>query len=207
MTEESNIIQLNPKKSSTLEFDVKISGLEDITPIVRFIIQNVKDNIDWVVNCKLIDDAKWQAAFPAFDNIKLDTCRFFVEVIVDEYYFKPASGKIVFVNTPDISFKAKNVPKPSVTTSFVVKQDEDPIPEPAKVEIKKPTEKPKEVENSTPKPEDNKRDISLNDYVFKEAPQNKNDSTVSSILTELGITVSPRKVARVPASIKSKLKH
>lgn len=206
MTEESNIIQLNPKKSSTLEFDVTISGLENTTPIVRFIIQNVKDNIDWVVNCKLIDGAKWQAAFPAFDNIKLDTCQFFVEVIVDEYYFKPASGKIVFINAPDISFKSKDIPKPSVTTSFVVKQEDDPIPEPAKVEIKKPTEKPKEVEKSKPKPDDTKRDISLKDYVFKEDPQNKNDGAISSILTELGITVTPKKIQRVPTSIKSMLK-
>lgn len=140
MTEE-NTIRLNPNKSSQLEFDVMISGLENILPIVRFVIVDVADEVDWVVKCKKLDGSKWQASFPAFENMKLNTCKFQVEVIVEEYYFQPATGEIVFINTPDVSFKPKAGPKPTVTTSFVVKQDDDTT-----------KEKPKTKTKVTPKP-------------------------------------------------------
>ena len=120
---EENTIRLNPSKASTLEFDVMISGLENIIPIVRFVVQNVKDDVDWVVKCSKLEGSKWQASFPAFDSLKLNTCKFYVEVIVDEYYFTPANGEIIFINSPDVSFKPKAGIKPSVTTSFTVKQE------------------------------------------------------------------------------------
>lgn len=123
-----NTIKLNPAKPSTLEFEVMVSGLEGVPPTVRFVIQNVLDGVDWVVNCTKLAKTKWQAAFPALTGITADTADFVVEVIVDEYYFKPAEGKIHFVNTPDVSFTPKVGPKPSVTTSFTVKQDEEKPP-------------------------------------------------------------------------------
>lgn len=128
MTTENNTIRLNPNKASTLEFEVMVSGLENITPIVKFVIQNAKDNIDWVVKCKKLEGSKWEASFPAFKNFKLDKCNFCVEVIVDEYWFCPADGIIEFITAPDVSFKSKTGSnKPSVTTSFTVKQLDEPI--------------------------------------------------------------------------------
>lgn len=132
---EENLIKINPNKASTLEFEVTVSGLEGIPPIVRFVIYNAIDGVDWVVSCSKIDKTKWQASFPALPGITADTTDFAVEVIVDEYYFKPAEGKIAFVNTPGVSFKP-STQKPSVTTSFTVKQDEPPAKKPTKKVVK-----------------------------------------------------------------------
>jgi hypothetical protein len=129
MAEAQNTIRLNPTKPSELEFEVSISGIENIAPVVRLVIKDVQDGVDWVVKCKKLEESKWQANFPAFPDLKLNTLLFAVEVIVEEeYYFKPAQGSIIFVTTPDVSFKAKAGSKPTVSASFTVKQDEDPTP-------------------------------------------------------------------------------
>lgn len=123
---EDNTIRINPTKASTLEFDVTISGLENITPNVRFVIEKANDTIDWMTTCSKLEGSQWQASFPAFKNFKLTSCKFRVEVIVDEYYFCPANGIIEFVNAPDVSFKSKTN-KPSVSASFKVKQEDEPV--------------------------------------------------------------------------------
>ncbi len=126
MAEDTNTIRLNPTKPSKLEFDVTISGIENIAPVVRLVIKDVQDGVDWVVRCKKLDGSKWQASFPAFPDLKLNTLSFAVEVIVEnEYYFNPANGSIIFITTPDVSFKPKSGSKPTVSASFVVKQDEE----------------------------------------------------------------------------------
>lgn len=128
MATENNTIRINPTKPSTLEFDVMISGLDTIVPIVRFVIQKANEEVDWVVKCSKLEGTKWQASFPAFKNFKVNSCEFCVEVIVDEYFFKPAEGMIEFINTPDISFNSKTRSnKPSVTTSFTVKQSDEMV--------------------------------------------------------------------------------
>lgn len=134
MTTENNTIRLNPTKPSTLEFDVMISGLDKVVPTVRFVIENASDGIDWVVKCSKLEGTQWQASFPAFKDFKLTTCKFCVEVVVDEYFFKPAEGEIIFINTPDVSFKPKIGDKPSVSTSFTVKQ-EDEVLKPKKKKV------------------------------------------------------------------------
>jgi hypothetical protein len=135
MADDTNTIQLNPSKPSVLEFDVTISGLENIAPLVRFVVIDVQEGVDWVVKCSKTEGTKWVASFPAFDGLKLNTCKFCVEVVVEEYYFKPAEGTITFINSPDVSFKPKAGKKPTVTTSFTVKQD-DKLIEPKKKESK-----------------------------------------------------------------------
>jgi len=163
MADENNTIRLNPTKASTLEFDVTVSGLENITPTVRFVIENASDGIDWVVNCSKLEGSKWQASFPAFKDFKLNTCKFCVEVIVDEYFFKPAEGEIIFINSPDVSFTPKVGPKPSVTTSFTVKQDDKPV-KPKKKKVSEAASGGPEVtgqfapNNSLLKPEENPED-------------------------------------------------
>lgn len=140
MTTENTTIRINPNKPSTLEFDVMISGLDKIKPTVRFVIHKANKDIDWVVHCTKLDGTKWQASFPKFENFKASSCDFSVEVIVDEYFFNPAQGTIEFINTPDITFKPTSGPKPSVTTSFTVKQDDDEPIKPKKSPKKKVVE-------------------------------------------------------------------
>ena len=122
---DENVIKLNPNKSSTLEFDVTVSGLDGAPPIVRFVIHEMLDGVDWTVKCSKVEKNRWKASFPAFKNMELDRNTFSVEVIVDEYFFKPAEGEIVFINTPDVSFDKPKSNRPSVSASFTVKQDEE----------------------------------------------------------------------------------
>jgi hypothetical protein len=122
-------IRINPSKPSTLEFDVAISGLDKVVPSVRFVLKNVYENVDWTVSCTKLSNNKWQAAFPTFKNFKLSQCKFWVEVMIDEFYFRPAEGIIEFVNTPDVSFTGKTTKKPSVTTSFSQKTTKKKITE------------------------------------------------------------------------------
>ncbi|PPD55679.1 MAG: hypothetical protein CTY12_00035 [Methylotenera sp.] len=129
---EENVIKLNPNKASTLEFDVTVSGLDGAPPTVRFVIHEMLSGVDWTVNCSKIEKNRWQASFPAFKNMELDKNNFSVEVIVDEYFFKPAEGEIVFINAPDVSFDKPKSNKPTVSASFTVKQDEEVVEKPKK---------------------------------------------------------------------------
>lgn len=131
MAEENNTLQINPTKPTIIDFDVMISGLENIAPSVRFVIHKVRDDVDWMFQCVKLEGTKWQVSFPSFEDIKLNSCKFSVEVIVDEFYFKPAEGEILFVSS-NVSFTPKSGVKPNVTASFKVKQEEKP---------KKPTKK------------------------------------------------------------------
>lgn len=134
---DENVIKLNPNKSSTLEFDVTVSGLDGAPPTVRFVIHEMLAGVDWTVKCSKIEKNRWQASFPTFKNMELDRNNFSVEVIVDEYFFKPAEGEIVFINTPDVSFDKPKSNKPTVSASFTVKQDEEPEkPKKAKKPVK-----------------------------------------------------------------------
>jgi hypothetical protein len=121
-------IQINPNKSTELEFDVIIQGIEDANlPIVRFVIVSAIDDCDYSFKCSKVEGekSKWLARMPAFPQFKVNTSKFRVEVIVDEYFFVPAEGEITFITAPEVKFKSKNTPKPTVTTSFTVKQSED----------------------------------------------------------------------------------
>lgn len=133
---EENVIKLNPNKASTVDFEVTLSGVDGMVPTVRFVIQNVLDGVDWAVQCTKLDKTKWQASFPAFKGVELDSAKFAVEVIVDEYYFKPAEGEVHFVNAPDVSFKPSSGTKPTVTASFTVKQEPEEKPKKPKKVVK-----------------------------------------------------------------------
>lgn len=128
MSEEAQI-SLNPSKPSKLEFEVKIQGLDDMVPAVRFVLMNVGDNMNFSFVCEQTDEAHgWIAKLPTLTQITLDSVKFRVEVIVDGYYFEPASGELSFVRTPDVKMSKNKENRPTVTTSFKVHQD-DPIKE------------------------------------------------------------------------------
>lgn len=62
---EKTTIKINPTKPSKLEFDVTITGLDDIKPKVRFVLCKVHDGVDWVVTCTSVDGDRWAASLPA----------------------------------------------------------------------------------------------------------------------------------------------
>lgn len=131
---DATTIKINPAKNSDLEFDVMIQGIDDINiPAVRFVITSEVAQCDYAFRCKRVEGEKykWVASLPALEHVKESTVPFHVEVIVDGYYFEPAQGTVILVTDPTVKFQP-SVSKPTVTTSFVVKQSEDKPVETAK---------------------------------------------------------------------------
>lgn len=125
---EASTIKINPSKNSDLEFDVMIQGIDDINiPVVKFVITSEAAGCDYAFRCKRVDGDKnkWLAKLPALAHIKENSVKFHVEVIIDGYYFEPAHGDVYLVTDPSVKFQP-TASKPSVTTSFTVKQDKDP---------------------------------------------------------------------------------
>lgn len=122
---DENTITLNPSKSSELEFDVRIQGMDSgELPMVRFVVIGSESNYDHTFRCDKSPDDKhgWIVQLPALPDVISDNTPFRVEVIVDGYYFEPAQGSIKTVEQPDIIIGDKKSTKPTVSTSFKVKQ-------------------------------------------------------------------------------------
>ena len=138
MSDEATI-SLNPAKTSELDFEVTVQGLDDDEPpVVRFVIVGDESNYDHSFRCTRIEDEKhgWNVKLPVLDHIPGDTASFRVEVIVDGYYFEPAQGEIAFIKKPDIKIGGKKkAARPTVTTSFKVKQEDEAVEEAAAGEI------------------------------------------------------------------------
>lgn len=123
MSKSDASIKINPHKSADLVFDVVINGTDDNKPEVRFVIED--DCCDRLYKCvKSEGKHSWCAKLPALPELKNESYMFRVEVVVDGYFFAPARGKISMVQDPKVKFQAEAV-KPSVTTSFIVKQEDD----------------------------------------------------------------------------------
>jgi hypothetical protein len=61
-------------------------------------------------------------------DLKKDSYPFRVEVVVDGYFFSPAKGALSLVQDPSVKFQTEST-RPSVITSFTVKQDDAPSQE------------------------------------------------------------------------------
>lgn len=108
-------IKISPNKQSIIEFDVAITGLDKVVPTVRFVLRDI-NGMDCMVKCSKVKDSTWTATIPAL-NTKLTSGKFWIEVIIDEYYFKPIEGNIEFVNAPEVSLK-DDKKKPSVVATI-----------------------------------------------------------------------------------------
>jgi hypothetical protein len=118
-----------------LEFEVIIQGLDDKNlPMVKFVLTNEAQGCDCAYRCVRAEGKHmWVAKLPPLTHIKGTDVPFHVEVVVDGYYFEPAQGTVSFIVDPSVKFATSSGPKPTVTTSFKVKQEED---KPAKKEKK-----------------------------------------------------------------------
>lgn len=124
---KASTIKLNPNKGSDLEFDVVIQGIDDADPpVVKFVITSNSAGCGYTFTCSKVtgEKDKWLVKLPELTHIKEESPPFHVEVIVDGYYFQPAEGTITFVGDPTVKFAAQPS-KPSVTTSFTVKERDD----------------------------------------------------------------------------------
>lgn len=126
------VITINPTKKSELEFDVIIQGMDNkVKPSVRLSFMSAALGCSLVFDCRAVDgdDNKWTAMLPAMPFIQETSMPFRVEVVIDGYYFEPAAGTATLVTDPTVKFQP-SVSKPTVVTSFTVKQvDSKPVEE------------------------------------------------------------------------------
>lgn len=117
----STVIKVNNTKETNLEFDIAIQGLmEDTNPNtdVRFVVKNVNNKYNLSVKCNRNENNKWVANLPAL-QLESKTQPFQIEVIVDGYYFAPASGTLEVLNEPKVKIKEEASKKQiKVTASF-----------------------------------------------------------------------------------------
>lgn len=124
MSKADTTLKINPSTSAELEFDVMIQGIGDKElPEVRFVVET--EQYDRSFKCTRVSEEKhkWCAKLPAMKDLGNDSCPFRVEVVIDGYLFVPAKGTLTFVRNPDVKFQTEST-RPSVTTSFTVKQEE-----------------------------------------------------------------------------------
>lgn len=128
-------IRVNNTKHCELEFDVNIQGISVDNPEngaqVRFVITNVHGG-DLVFKCDHREDnaQKWVVKLPPLPALSTttDAHMFRIEVIVDGYYFEPASGNLVILRDPEVSVSKTAKPKVSVNVTEPVEgknKDED----------------------------------------------------------------------------------
>ena len=198
MSDEATI-SLNPAKASELDFEVTVQGLDDDEPpVVRFVIIGGETNYDHSFRCSRIEDEKhgWNVKLPVLDHIAgdVDSAPFRVEVIVDGYYFEPAHGEVAFIKKPDIKIgKQKRSTRPTVTTSFKVKQEDEPVKEAAgggeitgQQQITNtllvPEEEPKQSGPTRPQEDENIDHSKLNDIASSSVPgQGTDDSGMAAV--------------------------
>lgn len=109
MTEENNTIRINRDKETPIEFKVKIEGADDLLDKTKvyFIIHLEKFCLSF--DCEHGTDDNWKVVIPVLpeellENGSYDMC---VEVIVDNYFFKPATGQVTILSAPEVSFAPK----------------------------------------------------------------------------------------------------
>lgn len=109
MTEENNTIRINRDKETPIEFKVKIEGADDLLDktIVYFIVHLEKFCLSF--KCEHGTDDNWKVVIPVLpkellENGSYDMC---VDVIVDNYFFKPASGQVTVMSAPEVTFTPK----------------------------------------------------------------------------------------------------
>lgn len=124
MSKSTPSIKINPSKNAELEFEVVVKGSNDNSPPdVRFVIEDT--SYDRLFKCtRTKKDNQWQVKLPILHDLSDESYTFRVEVVVDGYFFTPATGSMALIRDPDVKFTSPSTP-PSVTTSFTVKQVED----------------------------------------------------------------------------------
>lgn len=141
-----NQIRINNSREVEQEFDVHIQGLQGVEnekgAQIRFVITNVSGG-DLSLRCerRTDSDTKWFVKIPALPMLKAAT-PFRIELIVDGYYFEPATGTVIPFKDPEI--KVSNSAKPKVSISILSSEKD-------KKEDDK--DESKEGESTEPKPE------------------------------------------------------
>lgn len=125
-----NVVTINNTKETEFNFDINIKGIspEDLRGLskVRFVIEDVNDyNLTFKCERRELEQetTSWYVKIPALTQLKRTSYTFHIEVIVDGFYFEPASGPLYIVSTPNIEMaKEKESTSPTSNTDTIPEQ-------------------------------------------------------------------------------------
>jgi hypothetical protein len=116
-------IRVNNARECELEFEVNIQGISVDAPEnaaqVRFVITSVHNgNLSFPCDRRADSTTKWFVKLPPLPVLSetANTHMFRIEVIIDGYYFEPASGNLIVLRDPEVSLS--KVAKPTVTAKI-----------------------------------------------------------------------------------------
>jgi hypothetical protein len=102
------IFTLKLQKPFTMEFDLAIEGTDASSPEVYFVIENgFKDSGNLMFKCKKQKGQTWEVNTPPIDMLAQDST-FYIAVLLNGYFFKPATGQFNVVGTPIVTFVDTN---------------------------------------------------------------------------------------------------
>lgn len=124
-------LKINNTKTTDHEFDISVQGLDATSEIdVRFVVESV-DGFDASIRCTKTSGQRWAVSIPPMPVCESKS--FKVEVIVDGYYFVPASGALQVISPPRVEMSEAMTPmieKPSVIANFGMTSSTVSAPEP-----------------------------------------------------------------------------
>lgn len=123
---KKSIINVNKNSATTIDFDLAIEGVETSTTKATLIIENVIDGCDIAIAAKQ-KDGKWSVVVPNIKNFNEGEYNVRLDVVVDGYYFTPASGKMKLVDAPVVEVTSIEAPVIEEAVELVVEGDEDGV--------------------------------------------------------------------------------
>jgi hypothetical protein len=106
---EQSIIKVNKSSTTEIEFEVDVAGLDEPSnkSTVRFVIEDAGEDYDILVYAKHIKDNTWKLTIPSLAFLKKSTYKSRLEVVLDGYYFVPATATISMTDEPTIKIVSK----------------------------------------------------------------------------------------------------
>lgn len=99
----SDQVKLSTVEKTSITFEVAIEGVEqhkNLPVVVHFVIEKVSDAFDasFAAVQSPTEPHLWTVDFPAMSILDKDSYSFHVDVIVDNYFFEAAKGRVDVVN-------------------------------------------------------------------------------------------------------------
>lgn len=125
-------LSINNTKNQQIEFVMEVQGLpptqeQDIS--VRFIIETGEMNLSF--GCRKEEGTKWVVDLPPIPHLEKTAYNYYIEAVVDGYYFIPTRGVINVVGNYQLySTEVKNKTLSSTATSSASSEQPAVTPEP-----------------------------------------------------------------------------
>jgi len=144
-------IRVNSARETELEFEVNIQGISVEEPEnaaqVRFVITDVhKGDLSFKCERRADSSTKWYVKLAplSFLSQSSNAHAFRIEVVIDGYYFEPATGNLIVLKDPEVTLQKAS--KPQVTAK--IEQPNKDKSEPVETKEKEgPIEQKKDEKN------------------------------------------------------------